>query len=35
MGRTYNRSKVLGESAPAFADELLADQVDLLIAIQA
>ena len=35
MGRTYNRSKVLGESAPAFADELLADQVDLLIAIPA
>ena len=35
MGRTYNRSKVLGESAPAFADELLAAQVELLIALPA
>ena len=35
MGRTYNRSKVLGESAPAFAEELLADKGDLLIAIPA
>ncbi|MDP6692088.1 MAG: glycine/sarcosine/betaine reductase selenoprotein B family protein, partial [Alphaproteobacteria bacterium] len=35
MGRTYNRSKVVGESAPAFAKELQADAVDLLIAIPA
>jgi D-proline reductase (dithiol) PrdB len=35
MGRTYNRSKVIGESGPAFAEELLKDQVDLLIAIPA
>ena len=35
MGRTYNRSKVIGESAPAFVEELQADGVDLLIAIPA
>ena len=35
MGRTYNRSKVIGESAPAFAAELKADDVDLLVAIPA
>jgi len=32
MGRIYNRSKVLEESAPAFGRELAADGVDLLIA---
>jgi D-proline reductase (dithiol) PrdB len=35
MGRTYNRSKLIGESAPAFVEELKADHVDLLIAIPA
>jgi len=35
MGRTYNRSKVTGESAPAFVEQLKADGVDLLIAIPA
>ena len=32
MGRIYNRSKVLNESGPAFAEALLADGVDVLIA---
>ena len=32
MGRIYNRSKVMEESGPAFADALLADGVDVLIA---
>ena len=32
MGRIYNRSKVLEESAPAFAAALREDNVDLLIA---
>lgn len=32
MGRIYNRSKVLEESAPAFADALAEDGVDLLVA---
>ena len=35
MGRIYNRSKVLGESGPAFAAELHKDEVDLLIAVPA
>ena len=35
MGRTYNRSKVINESAPAFVEQLRADNVDLLIAIPA
>ncbi len=35
MGRTYNRSKVTNESAPAFAQGLLADNVDLLVIIPA
>jgi len=35
MGRIYNRSKVLEESAPAFAAELHRDEVDLLIAVPA
>ena len=35
MGRIYNRSKVMGESAPAFAAELAKDEVDLLIAVPA
>ena len=35
MGRTYNRSKVTKESGPAFAEQLKADGVDLLIAIPA
>jgi|TARA_B100000315_G_C14543353_1_gene572015 D-proline reductase (dithiol) PrdB len=32
MGRIYNRSKVLEESGPAFAEELERDGVDILIA---
>jgi D-proline reductase (dithiol) PrdB len=32
MGRIYNRSKVLEESGPAFADALFEDEVDILIA---
>jgi len=32
MGRIYNRSKVVNESAPAFADALMNDEVDLLVA---
>lgn len=35
MGRIYNRSKVLTETGPAFADELRRDGVDLLIAVPA
>ena len=35
MGRIYNRSKVLEESAPAFVAELEKDEVDLLIAVPA
>jgi D-proline reductase (dithiol) PrdB len=35
MGRTYNRSKLTGETGPAFAEALKADRVDLLIAIPA
>ena len=35
MGRTYNRSKVIEDSAPALVAELQADGVDLLIAIPA
>lgn len=35
MGRTYNRSKVINESAPAFVENLKADGVDLLVAIPA
>ena len=35
MGRIYNRSKVLDESAPAFVAELEKDEVDLLIAVPA
>ncbi len=35
MGRIYNRSKVIQESAPAFAAELARDEVDLLIAVPA
>ena len=35
MGRIYNRSKIIDESAPAFAENLVADGVDLLIAIPA
>lgn len=35
MGRIYNRSKVVQESGPAFADELKKDGVDLLIAVPA
>lgn len=35
MGRTYNRSKIRDESAPAFVKELQADGVDLLVAIPA
>jgi D-proline reductase (dithiol) PrdB len=32
MGRIYNRSKVLGETGPAFVDALVADGVDVLVA---
>jgi D-proline reductase (dithiol) PrdB len=35
MGRIYNRTKVIEESAPAFAAELGKDEVDLLIAVPA
>ena len=35
MGRIYNRSKVINESAPQFAAELAKDEVDLLIAVPA
>jgi D-proline reductase (dithiol) PrdB len=35
MGRIYDRTRVLQESAPAFARSLLADEVDLLIAVPA
>ena len=35
MGRIYDRSRVVDESAPAFAGELGADEVDLLIAVPA
>ena len=35
MGRIYNRTKVLEESAPTFAQELVKDEVDLLIAVPA
>ncbi len=35
MGRTYNRSKLIEESAPAFVRDLKADGVDLLIAVPA
>ena len=35
MGRTYNRGKVRDESGPAFAQGLMADHVDLLVAIPA
>lgn len=35
MGRIYNRSKVIEESAPAFVAELIKDEVDLLIAVPA
>jgi len=35
MGRIYNRSKVLTETGPAFAEELKKDGVDLLIAVPA
>lgn len=35
MGRIYNRTKVVEESAPAFAAELHNDEVDLLIAVPA
>lgn len=35
MGRTYDRSRLTQESAPAFAAELHKDGVDLLVAIPA
>ncbi len=35
MGRTYNRTKLLQESAPAFAAALCQDGVDVLIAVPA
>ena len=35
MGRTYDRTRLTTESAPAFVTELQADNVDLLIAIPA
>lgn len=35
MGRTYNRTAVIKEAAPAFAGELAKDRVDLLILVPA
>ena len=35
MGRTYNRTKLIRESAPAFAAALREDGVDVLIAVPA
>ena len=35
MGRIYNRSKILNESAPAFVEKLNEDGVDILIAAPA
>ncbi len=35
MGRIYDRTRVINESAPAFAAELEKDEVDLLIAVPA
>jgi D-proline reductase (dithiol) PrdB len=35
MGRIYDRSRVLEDSAPAFVAELHKDEVDLLIAVPA
>jgi hypothetical protein len=32
MGRIYNRTKIVEESAPKFADALQADNVDILLA---
>ena len=31
MGRIYNRTKLIEESAPAFVEELKEDQVDILV----
>jgi D-proline reductase (dithiol) PrdB len=31
MGRTYDRTRLVEESAPAFVDKLLEDQVDILV----
>ncbi len=33
MGRIYKRSLVIGEAAPAFAESLREDRVDLLVAV--
>ena len=33
MGRIYNRTKVIEESAPAFVEELKVDGVDVLLAV--
>jgi D-proline reductase (dithiol) PrdB len=35
MGRIYNRTKVIEQSAPAYVAQLQADEVDLLIAVPA
>ncbi|MFP6814103.1 MAG: glycine/sarcosine/betaine reductase selenoprotein B family protein [Pseudomonadales bacterium] len=35
MGRIYDRSKVVEDSAPAYVAELKADEVDLLVAVPA
>ena len=35
MGRIYNRTKVLAESAPAFVEKLREDAVDILVAAPA
>ena len=35
MGRIYNRTKVIEESAPAFAEKLKEDAVDILVAAPA
>ena len=35
MGRIYNRTKLVEESAPAFVDKLKEDGVDILLAVAA
>ena len=35
MGRIYNRTKLIEESAPAFVDQLMKDEVDIMIAVPA
>ena len=35
MGRIYNRTKLIEESAPAFVEKLNEDAVDILLAVPA